>query len=156
EKQGIVRELHRVADDQRGHPIVVYLSALGVTANATVYLVPSKGKLDDPTSWLSLEDIFSPLRRAKGPKLLILDVRPADDIRGLLSGEDVNEVLDATLAKLDVPGFVLTANTPPEGPNVLRPLRRTAFGLALAQAAGGAADGWNRERERNGRVSAFE
>ena len=35
-------------------------------------------------------------------------------------------------------------------------LRRTAFGLALAHGAGGAADGWNPDRKRDGRVSVRE
>ncbi len=160
EKQSILRELNRVADDARGRPVVVYISALGISDGGKVSLIPGGGRPDEPSTWLSLEDLLSPLRRASSPRLLILDVRPVTDPRAVLTGEDVNESLDGALAKLDqagdLPFFVLTANTPPGGANVLRPLRRSAFGLALAQGAGGEADGWNPERSRDGRVSVRE
>jgi hypothetical protein len=156
EKQAILGELNRVATAAGNRPIVIYLSTLGLTANGQPYLLPSKAKLTDPTTWLSLEEIFTPLRSTQAPKLLILDVRPVRDLRGLQSAEDVNAVLDQFLAKSELPCQVLTANTPAAGANVLRPIGRTAFGLALAQGAGGAADGWNPKRKRNGRVSVRE
>lgn len=160
EKQAILRELNRAAEDSRGRPIIVYLSALGVAANGKVSLIPGDGRPDSPETWLTLDEILSPLRRATAPRLLILDVVPATDPRAVLMSEDVNEVLDTALAKLtdsgDLPFFVLTANTPPEGANVFRPLHRTAFGLALSQGAGGEADGWNPDRKRDGRVSVRE
>ena len=90
--------------------------------------------------------------------MLILDVRPTSAPCAVVTAEDVNNVLDSTLATLtetgELPFFVLTANTPPEGANVLRAVKHSAFGLALGQAAGGAADGWNSDRKRDGRVSA--
>jgi hypothetical protein len=160
EKQAILRELNRAAEDPRGRPIIVYLSALGVTADGKVYLIPGDGRPESPETWLALDEILSPLRRATAPRLLILDLAPATDPRAMLMGEDVNEVLDTTLARLadsgDLPFFVLTAHTPAEGANVFRPLHRTAFGLALAQGAGGEADGWNPDRKRDGRVSVRE
>ena len=113
-----------------------------------------------PLRGLALDEVLSRLRRTSGPKLLILDVRPAMDPRIALAGEDVNERLDAALAALtdsgDLPLLVLTANTPAAGTNVLRALKRTAFGLAVAHGAGGAADGWNADRSRDGRVSVRE
>jgi hypothetical protein len=160
EKQAILRELNRAADDARGRPLVVFISALGIAESGKVHLLPGGARPDDPGTWLALDDLLSPIRRATAPRLLILDIRPVTDPRGVLTGEDVNEALDAALARLeqagDLPFFVLTANTPPEGANVLRPLHRTAFGLALAQGAGGEADGWNPERKRDGRVSVRE
>jgi hypothetical protein len=160
EKETILRELIRVANDSRSRPIVVYISALGVSDGGKVSLIPSGARPDDPGTWLPLEEVLSPLRRASAPRLLILDIRPVTDPRAVLTGEDVNESLDATLARLtkagDLPFFVLTANTPAEGANVLPPLHRTAFGLALAQGTGGEADGWNPERKRDGRISVRE
>src|SRR5207248_5607630 len=100
EKPAVLRELSRVADDARGVPLVVYLSALGVPAGGKVYLVPGGGRPDDPGTWLALDELLSPLRRAAAPRLLVLDVRPVTDPRILLAGEDVNEVLDAALARL--------------------------------------------------------
>ncbi|HEV3383192.1 MAG TPA: hypothetical protein VG097_00175 [Gemmata sp.] len=160
EKQAILRELNRAAEDSSGRPIIVYLSVLGATADGKVYLIPGDGRPESPVTWLALDEVLSPLRRSNSPRLLILDLVPASDPRAVLMGEDVNEQLDSALAKLtesgDLPYFVLTANTPAEGANVFRPLQCTAFGLALAHAAGGAADGWNPERKRNGRVSVRE
>ena len=160
EKQAILRELNRLAEDSRRRPLIVYLSALGAMAAGKVHLIPGDGQPDNPATWLPLEEILSPLRRSSAPRLLILDLLPASDPRAVLMSEDVNEELDAALARLsesgDLPFFVLTANTPPEGANVFRILHRTAFGLALAQGAGGAADGWNGERKRDGRVSVRE
>ncbi len=160
DRQAILRELDRAADDARKRPLVVYLSALGVPVGGKVYLIPGGGRPDDPSTWLALDDVISRLRRATSPRLLILDVRPTTDPRAVLTGEDVNKLLDDSLDALtksgELPFSVLTANTPPEGANVLRPVRRTAFGLALAQGAGGGADGWNPERKRNGFVSARE
>lgn len=164
EKARILRQLAAAADDSRGaakgRPLVVYLSALGLAVEGKAFLIPGDGRPDDSSGWMTLDDVLQPLRRTDVPRLLILDVRPATAPRATLATEDVNELLDAALAKLDqagdLPFLVLTANTPPDGPNVIRPLKRTAFGLALAQAAGGAADGWNPERTKDNRVSARE
>ncbi len=160
EKQSILRELNRAMEDKSGTPIIVYLSILGVALEGKVYLVPGDGRPENPVTWLTLDEVLSPLRRSNSPRLLILDVVPASDPRALLMGEDVNEALDSSLAKLsesgDLPYFVLTSNTPADGANVFRPLKRSAFGLAFAHGAGGAADGWNTERKRDGRVSARE
>jgi hypothetical protein len=162
EKARIVRELNRAADDSRGgrRPVVIYVSALGVAADGKVSLLPGDARPDDPAGWLPLDDLLQPLRRTDAPRLLVLDVRPVASPRTVLPTEDVNEALDAALARLDqagdLPFFVLTANTPAAGPTVIRPLKRTAFGLAQAQAAGGAADGWNPSRSKDGRVSSDE
>jgi len=160
EKQAILRELDRAVGDARRRPLVVYLSALGAAAGGKVYLIPADARPDDTGSWLPLDEVLSRFRRASVPRLLVLDVRPALDPRVALAGEDVNERLDAVLAGLErsgeLPFFVLTANTPPAGADVLHSLKRSAFGLALAHGAGGAADGWNPDRGKNGRVSAKE
>ena len=140
EKQDIVRELDRVVGEARRRPLVVYLSTLGVVANGKVHLLPADARPDDAGSWLPLDEVLSRLRRASVPRLLVLDVRPAIDPRIAFTGEDVNERLDAALAGLaesgELPFLVLTANTPPAGANVLRALKRTAFGLALGHGAG--------------------
>jgi hypothetical protein len=160
EKGTLVRELNAVAAETRGRPVVVLLTALGVSEGGKVALVPGDARPDDPGTWLPLDEVLSPLRRAAAPLLLILDVRPVTDPRAVVTGEDVNAALGATLAALDragdLPFFVLSAHNPPDGANELRALRRTAFGLALAQGAGGEADGWNADRKRDGRVSVRE
>jgi hypothetical protein len=160
EKQTILRELDRAVGDPRRRPLVVYLSTLGAVAGGKIHLIPADARPDDAGTWLPLDEILSRLRRASVPRLLILDVRPSLDPRIALAGDDVNERLDAVLAGLaeagELPFLVLMSNTPPSGANVLYAFKRTAFGLALAHGAGGAADGWNPERGKNGRVSAKE
>jgi len=160
EKQAILRELDRAVADTTKRPLVVYLSTLGVVEAGKIHLIPGGARPDDSTTWLPLEEVLVRLRRSTVPRLLVLDIRPTNDTRAVITAEDVNEVLDATLARLaergELPFFVLTANTPPDGANVLRPLRHSGFGLALAHGAGGAADGWNPDRKRDGRVSVRE
>jgi hypothetical protein len=160
EKAAILRELDRVVGEAGRRPLVVYLAALGVVANGKVHLVPGDARPDEPASLLPLDEVLTRLRRARSPRLLVLDIRPALDPRIALAGEDVNERLDAALAALadsgELPFLVLIANAPPTGAGVLRAFKRTAFGLALGHGAGGAADGWNAERSRDGRVSARE
>lgn len=162
EKDRIRRELTRAADDSRGRsrPVVAYISALGVAADGKVSLLPGDARPDDPAGWLPLAEVLQLFGRTDAPRLLVLDIRPVASPRSVLPTEDVNEALDAALAKLDrdgnLPFFVLTANTPAAGATVIRPLNRTAFGLALGQAAAGSADGWNPGRTKDGRVSTEE
>ena len=162
EKARVLHELSTAADGSRGVriPRVVYLSALGVAAEGKVFLLPGDAKPDDPATWLPLDDLLAPLRRTAAPRLLILDVRSVASPRSVLPAEDVNEALGAALKKLadagDLPFRVLSANTPCTGPVVVRPLKRTAFGLAVAQAIGGAADGWEADRVKDSRVSVEE
>lgn len=164
ERGRILRELNQIADDSRGtakgRPVVVYLSALGTVQDGVVYFFPGDARPGDPTTWLPLDEVLAPLRRTDGPRLLVLDLRPVMGVRTVLPAEDANEALDAALAKLDAAGdlpfFVLNANTPAAGPNLVRPLKRSVFGVSLAQAAGGAADRWNAGRSSDGQVSVAE
>jgi len=162
EKARILRELGRVADETRGsrRTAVFYLSTLGTTFDGKPYLLPGDARPDDPSGWMTLDEVLQPLRRTDANRLLILDVRPVSSPRSVLPTEDVNELLGAALTKLqdsnDLPFPVLLADTPCTGANVIRPLKRSAFGLALAQAAGGAADGWNPSRSKDGRISIHE
>lgn len=164
ERGRILRELNQLADDSRGsakgRPVVVYLSALGTVQDGVVYFFPGDARPGDPTTWLPLDEVLAPLRRTDAPRLLVLDLRPVMGVRTVLPTEDANEALDAALAKLDAAGdlpfFVLNANTPAAGPNLVRPLKRSVFGVSLAQAAGGAADRWNAGRSSDGQVSVAE
>jgi hypothetical protein len=164
QKARILGELNRAADDSHGRdkdrPLIVYLSALGTVADGKVYLVPGDSKPDDPTTWISLDELLAPLRRTSARRLLILDVRPVNAPRAALPAEDVNEALDTALGQLtdkrDLPFLVLTANNPCDGPNVLQPLRRSVFSLAVSQGLAGAADGWGAEGHKDERVMAKE
>lgn len=162
EKARILREIQRVVDETRGgrRTAAFYLSILGATSDGKPYLLPGDARPEDPSGWLTLDELLQPLHRSDTPRILVLDVRPVSSPRSVLPTEDVNELLDAALARLeksnDLPFTVLLAHTPCSGANVVRPLKRSTFGLALAQAAGGAADGWNASRTKDGRISIAE
>jgi len=123
-------------------PLVLYLSALGTVVGDSAYLLPSDARTDAESGWLKLDDLLAPLRDAKSPPLLVLDIRP---LRPVPAG-DVNARLTAELESQEksgtLPATVLTANTPAGGAAVLYPLQQSLFGLALTHAVGGAADGW--------------
>jgi hypothetical protein len=162
EKGTFTRELGLIvqrANDTR-RPLVVYVSALGTVANDTPYLLPADARPNDPTSWLTLDEVLTPVRTGGRERLLILDVRPVRSPRADLPTGDVNELIDARLAKLhadhDLPVLVFTANTPPAGPLALPTARHTAFGLALERGIQGAADGWLPNTSKNLAVSARE
>jgi|GEM_PF-2058188 len=164
EKARILRELNHLADDSRGanqgRPIVIHLCALGAVTDNGVSLIPGDGIPDEPSTWITLNELLQPLRRMEASRLLILDLRPVRSARTILPAVDVNAALDAELAKLsaanDLPFLVLNANTPHDGPLVLQPWKHTAFGLALAHAAGGSADGWNSSNTIDHRVDVRE
>ncbi len=162
EKAALVRELanavKRADDEQR--PLVVYVTALGTVANDTPYLLPADARPDDPSSWLTLEDVLDPVRRGSTPRLVVLDVRPVRSSRAALPTNDVNELLDAKLISKhdanDLPLLVLTANTPAAGPLNLPTVKHTAFGLALDRGMSGAADGWLPNEKPNQELTARE
>jgi len=164
EKARLLRALTQLADDSRGakkgQPIVAILTIQGIAVNGVPYLLPADAKPGDPSTWLKLDDILQPLRKTDVSRLLILDVRPVNSPHSVQPTSDVNDELDAALAKLesanDLPFLVLNAATTSVGAAAVRPLKRTAFGLALNQGLGGHADGWNAERTKDQRVYAKE
>ncbi len=148
-KAGILTTLRDAVTEANAgeRPLVLYLSALGTVAGDTAYVLPSDARVDAVSGWLTLDDLLTPFRAATTPVLLVLDVRPARVPLRLFPAGDVNETLDAELDALatagKLPFTVLTANTPKGGAVALHPLQRSLFGLAVAHAAGGAADGWS-------------
>lgn len=162
EKGAFTRELDAAvkrADSER-RPLVVYVSALGTVANDTPYLLPADARHDDPSSWLTLEDVLDPIRKGNTHRLVVLDVRPVRSSRAALPTDDVNELIDAKLSAKhdanDLPLLVLTANTPAAGPLCLPTVKHTAFGLALERGIQGAADGWLPNQPANQEVTARE
>lgn len=163
EKDRILRKLDDVADQSQKEPrrpVVVYLCTLGTVADGKPYLVPGSGSPGDPGTWIALDEVLTPLGRTTAPRLLVLDVRPANSPRADHPAADVNEVIDAALTekarKGELPFLVLTANTPCDGPNVLRPLKRSVFSLAVSHGAAGAADGWGPDGRVDQQVRAKE
>ncbi len=162
EKAALTRELAdavKRADDEK-RPLVVYLTALGTVANDTPYLLPADARPDDPSSWLTLDDVLDPIRRGNTPRLVVLDVRPVRSSRAALPTNEVNELFDAKLSARheanDLPMLVLTANTPATGPLILPTVKHTAFGLALDRGIRGDADGWLPNEKPNQELTARE
>lgn len=163
EKGAFTRELANAVRqaDAENRSLVVYVTALGTAADDVPYLLPSDARHDDPASWLTLDDVLTPLRAGgRTDRLLILDVRPVRSPRAALPTGDVNELLDAALSGLhdknDLPLLVFTANTPATGPVSLPTVRHTVFGLALERGLLGGADGWVPNTAKNTEVTARE
>ncbi len=161
ERSALLRELESTAsrNDSR-RPLLVYLNCLGTVRGDDAFLLPADATPYDPTTWLKLDDILGPLRKATGSRALILDVRPVLNPRVDLATNDVNVLLERRLTTLsqanDLPFPVLLANTSCAGPVVLTAQRNTLFGLALRRGMNGAADGWNPKSPRDGIVTFRE
>jgi hypothetical protein len=161
-RAGLVGKLTDAVREARGggRPLLVYLCALGTVTADGPHLLPADAVPDDPATWLPLADVLQPLRETTANTLLVLDVRPARAPFVAFPTADVNERIDADLAALtdrnELPFRVFTANAPPAGPPVFAPLRRSAFGLAIEHAAGGAADGWSAGGRKDDHVTTDE
>ena len=163
EKARILEAIRQVVDESRGpasgRPILVYLNALGIARGDTPYLLPGDADPDDDSTWLPLDEILAALENTKVPRSLILDLRSVSSQRCASATDDLNECIRAKLQARPQPDgklWILAANNPENGPVLLRPIRRSAFGLALAQAIGGRADGWNADKSSNEKVSFQE
>ena len=162
EKARILGAIQQVVDESRtkskGRPIVVYLNALGLARNGAPYILPGDADPDDDTTWLPLDDVLALLGKATVPRSLILDLRPVSSPRSVIAIEDLNDAIQAKLkGRIAEDKFwILAANTPTDGPTLIRPVRQSAFALALSQGIGGRADGWNTEKSTNGKVSFQE
>ena len=162
EKARILAAVQRVTDESatksKSRPVIVYVNALGIARAGVPYILPGDADPADDSTWLPVEDLVAALRKSSVPRVLILDVRPVSSIRSALATADWNETLLAKLsANSPESGLsILSANNPTDGPTLLRPIRQSAFGLALAQGIGGRADGWNAGKSTNGKVSFRE
>jgi len=163
EKARILEAIRQVVDESRGpasgRPILVYLNALGIARGETPYILPGDADPEDDSTWLPLDEILAALEKSKVPRSLILDLRPVSSQRCTSATDDLNDCVRAKLQarpQPDVKLWILVANNPENGPVLLRPIRRSVFGLALAQAIGGRADGWNADKSANEKVSFQE
>ncbi len=163
EKARIVGAIQQLVDESRskssGRPIAVYINALAVARNGMPYILPGDADPDDDSTWLPVDDVLALLGKASVPRVLILDLRSVSSPRSILATDDLNETLKSRLSGRNRPDddlWILTANTPSDGPTLLRPVRRSAFGLSVAQGVGGRADGWNADNSTNAKVSLQE
>ncbi len=163
EKARILGAIQQVVEESLtksvGRPILIYLNALAIARSDTAYILPGDADPDDDSTWLPLDEVLALLGKAKVPRVLILDLRPVSSPRSVVATADLNETIQAKLKARTNPEeklWILTANTPGDGPTLLRAVRQSAFGLAMSQGAGGRADGWNPEKHTNGKVSFQE
>ena len=164
EKARLVRKLDEFATatraEYRGRPAIVDLIALATVHAGEVHLIPGDADPANPVTWLPLAAVLDAIGGMTGPRLVILDLRPIESPRLPNPTDDVNAVLIAELTRRQTAGMldfpVLIAATPPTGPVTLPAWKRTAFGLAVAQALGGAADGCNPTQSRDSWVSVQE
>ncbi|MCE9532912.1 MAG: hypothetical protein K8T89_17580 [Planctomycetes bacterium] len=164
ERELILRELNLLADrssnKDKGRPIVVHLSANAFAQGGTVYVLPGNAKAGVAGTAIRLEEILDILKRAKGDRVLMLDLRPVVDARLGLVADDLSETVQATLARLteakDLSFQVLVACGPGSSPLVVRELNRSAFGWFLDRGLAGMSDGWNGENKKDERVTTPE
>lgn len=147
--------------EDRGRPVVVYLSGLAVTRQNRVYLLPGRADPDDPSTWLPLSELLGALASGQGPRLLLLDVaRPIGDARLGLLTNPVGSILHAELMDAEADGrlpfFVLTSCGQDEWAWASPELQRSVFGFFVDLALSGHADGWGSDAAKDGRVSARE
>ena len=164
QRDRILSKLNEVADLSRdklkGRPIIVHFSANALVHDGSVYVLPSLAKPGITDSWIRLDELLEPIKRAQGNRLLFLDLRPVVDARlGALSddlAETLNAALDAREKANDLPFRVACACGPGSSPVISRELRRSAFGYFLDRGLAGFANGWNNENRISNRVSSLE
>ncbi len=147
--------------EDRGRPLVLYLTALSAVYEGRVFLLPGRAESDDPTTWLPLNELLSAFAAGQGPRLLILDIaRPLADARLGLLGNPVSSVLHAELIDAEsagrLPFLVLTSCGAGEVAWASSELQRSVFGYFLDQGLLGHADGWGPDLAKDGRISARE
>jgi len=151
ERDLIVRELNQLADrsgtDNKGRPIIVHLSANAIVADGTVQIIPGNAVAGSTGTYLPLASILDPLRKAKGNRLLLLDLRPVVDVRLGLLNNNLDESVKKALPD-DLPFGVIVACGPGSEPVVSQELRRSLFGWFLDQGLKGNADRGARKNER--------
>ena len=163
-KARVLRELNQAADlskgEQKGRPFVIHFSALGIVREGEVYALPADAEPAQPGTWLRLDELLEPIRRAQGDRLLVLDLRPVVDARLGAINDDLFELLDDKLRKMDEKGdlsfSVLVSGRPGSQICWSGELGRTAFGWFLDRGLAGVADEWKDARKRNDRVSSPE
>ncbi|MBM3993840.1 MAG: hypothetical protein FJ303_06765 [Planctomycetes bacterium] len=141
------------AHAKKTEPIVVHITALAITRDEKVFLLPTEARLDDESSWLDVNEVLDAVAtfRAKN-KLLILDLAHpwTDDRVGVLSHR-VAETLEQILSKNPQAYWVLTPCSAGQFSWTSEAIERSAFAYYLDQGLQGHADA-----DRNGRVTVQE
>ena len=163
-KSSILRELNQTVDlskeQNRGRPIVIHFTALGIVRDGEVYALPADAEPGQPGTWLRLDELLEPIRRTQGDRLFVLDLRPVVNSRLGVVSDDLFEVLDEKLRRMDQAGelsfSVLASGSTGSQTCWSNELGRSAFGWFLDRGLAGNADIWNDARKRNDRVTSPE
>lgn len=139
-KELLRRELAGLAT--RTEPILVQISALALTRNETVFLLPGDADPDDESTWLDVAEILESIGHCPARhKLLILDLaHPLTNPRlGVLS-DRVAETLERNLTKSPPAFFVLCPCSAGEYSLNSEGIRASAMAYYVDQGLQGAAD----------------
>jgi hypothetical protein len=160
ERHLLLQELAALRERPAGEDLVVYLAAFaGSDAQGGVFLLPADVDPDADHTRLPLREVLEHLRACPcRRKLLVLDIMgPVADARlGILANDAAANVEDDLHAVPDPNRLVLCVSAPGQVALGAEELGRSAFGYYWEQALRGHADGWNPQRQANGRVSVTE
>lgn len=139
--------------------VIVHLRAHAHHHEGKVFLLPGDARLDQPDTWVSLEDILKAMGHV--PTLLILDVmQPKAEVPLGVFGDDIATPLHAALRReletSEQPLLVLCACSPGETALVSEELGLSLLAYYLDEGLRGPADGAVAGSVPNGRISAKE
>ncbi len=150
--------LDTLASCSESEPVIVYLSAIAVQAEAArVYVIPGDARPDDPTGWLPLHEILSKLKACPSKqKLLVFEwQRPAALDRAGFVYHDIAAALPGELdAVPDAGRLVLSACSAGQQTHFSAELGQSVFAHYFEQGRLGHADGYGAARDS--RVSVKE
>jgi hypothetical protein len=159
----LVQELRKL--EQFPHldePVIVYLDGFAVTdPDGKVFLLPNDASLDNPGTWLALDDVLKYLRLCPARhKLLLLDTfQPFSEPSSGILMNDVAQQLEPALkaAVAEDPRLqILSACSPGQISHVSADLGHSVFAFFVLRGLHGEADGQNPEHKRDSRVSLLE
>ncbi|HEY7158687.1 MAG TPA: hypothetical protein VH575_32385 [Gemmataceae bacterium] len=159
ERELLLHDLRAFTQRKSKGPQVVYLNALALTdAKGELNILPVDARLDHPSTWLPLREVFARLRASGARhKLLLLDImQPFPDARrGVLSNdaaERLRPLLDEVLPN-DPHLSVLCACSPGQTSIVAEELGHSVFAYYLREGLRRQAE---KEPTADGRVSLQE
>jgi hypothetical protein len=169
EKAYTSQELHLLRTKLEGlkkvkssQPVVVHLTALGMTRGPTVYVVPGDAKPDDPDTWLPVDAVLDAVAGCPAKhKLLLLDLAHpiSHPLHGPLAesiADRLDEHLRARSGRGELPFYVLTSCSKGELSLPLNEEQLSAFAFYLADGLRGAADGFGSDGRVDEQVRVHE
>src|SRR5262249_13058894 len=162
DRQQFLQRLEKLSDalkNARKNALVVHLSGFARSDGGKLYLLPSKARLHDPSSWLPMEDVLRRIADARVRRtLVILDIyQPLDNPRlGMLADDVATPLQDLFRKKFAAEMLLLCPCQPGEVPLVSEEMGQSAFGYYLEEGLRGFADGYNDTEYRDRRVTVRE